>query len=129
MILLCDEDIGTKVPRALTLVGYDVRSLVQMGWATRPDTWWLERAGQLGWLVFSANRRMLQVPSERGVIEDERVGIVYLTKGKEHLPDVLRLLLNKWSTLETAHETITRPFARFLSPQGRLTDSHRGLKL
>mgnify|MGYP001612014741 CR=1 FL=1 len=129
MILLTDEDIGTKVPRALTLVGYDARSLVRMGWATRPDDWWLEQAGPLGWLVFSANKRMLRVPSERAVIVSAKVGIVYLTKGEEHLPDVLSLLLRKWSTLETLDKTTSRPFARFLSPSGHLTDKWRDLKL
>ena len=55
MILLADEDIGTHVPRALTLVGRDARSLFQVGWSSRPDPWWLEKAGGTGWLVFSAN--------------------------------------------------------------------------
>jgi hypothetical protein len=129
VILLTDEDIGTNVPKALSLVGYDARSLVGMGWATRPDTWWLEQVGRLGWLVFSANKRMLRVPSERKVIIDAHVGIVYLTKGEEHLPAVLSLLLRKWDTLEALHETTARPFARFLSPGGDLTDSWRDLKL
>lgn len=131
MILLTDEDIGTRVPRALSLVGYDARSLFQMGWCTHPDKVWLARAGPLGadWLVFSANKRMLQVPSEREVIIGAKIGIVYLTKGEEHLPDVLSLLLRKWDTLETLNKTVTRPFARFLSPQGVLTDRWRNLTL
>ena len=129
MILLTDEDIGTNVPRALTLVGYDARSLVGMGWATRPDTWWLEQAGRLGWLVFSANKRMLRVPSERNVIVSAKVGVVYLTKGEEHLPDVLRLLLRKWADLELLDKTIPRPFARFLSPRGVMADRWHDLKL
>ena len=129
MILLADEDIGTNVPRALSLVGYDARSLVGVGWATRPDVWWLERAGSLGWLVFSANKRMLRVPSERDVIIREKVGIVYLTKGEEFLADVLGLLLRKWQMLEELHATTPRPFARFLSPGGVMTDRWRDLKL
>ncbi len=129
MILLTDEDIGTKVPRALHIVGYDARSLVRMGWAQQPDIWWLRQAGRLGWLVFSANKRMMRVPNEREVILDAKVGIVYLTKGKEHVPSVLSLLLKKWADLELLDKTTPRPFARFLSPRGVLADRWRDLKL
>ncbi len=129
MRLLCDEDVGVKVPRALALVGRPVRSLMDIGWAGRPDTWWLEKAGRGGWLVFSRNKRMLRVASEREVIEKEKVGIVFLTKGEERLPDVLWLLLVKWPWLQEIDRTLDRPFARFLSPTGRVTDSWRDLKL
>lgn len=129
MNLLCDEDIGTRVPKALALVGHSARSLFEMGWAGKPDTWWLERAGHYGRLVFSCNKRMLLVASEREVIEREKVGIVFLTKGEEHLPDVLWLLLVKWPWLEEIDRTLERPFARFLSPTGRVSTSWRDLKL
>ncbi len=72
---------------------------------------------------------MLRVASEREVIEKEKVGIVFLTKGEERLPDVLWLLLVKWRWLEEIDRTLDRPFARFLSPTGRITDSWRDLKL
>lgn len=129
MILLCDEDIGTNVPRALSLVGYDVRSIVQMGWSGKPDTWWLAQAGQQGWLIFSRNTRMLRIPSEREAIHGNQVGIVYLTSGEQHLPKVLWLLLVKWPWLEDIDRNLPRPFARFLSPTARVTDSYRDLKL
>lgn len=129
MILLCDEDIGTGVPKALSLVGYKAKSLVEMGWHTKGDVWWLPKAGELEWLVFSSDKRMLQVPTERQAIIDGKVGIVYLTHGEELLPSVLSLLLRKWEDLETLHETTPRPFARFLPLRGQLTDSYRDLKL
>ena len=129
MILLCDEDIGTNVPKALTLVGHDARSLVGLKWEGRPDTWWLTQAGRLNWLVFSCNKRMLRVPSERAVIQDEQIGIVFLTSGEEHLAKVLWLLLVKWAWLEEIDRNLSRPFARFLSPTGRVTDRYRDLRL
>jgi hypothetical protein len=67
---------------------------------------------------------MLRVPHERKAIEDAKVGIVFLTKGEERLADVLWLLLVKWNWLE-----VDRPFARFLSPTGHVSDSWRDLKL
>ena len=94
MILLCDEDIGTGVPKALTLVGYDARSSWGVGWAGQPDVEWLARAGELGWMVFSSNKKMLLVPNERSVIQQRSVGILYLTTGQDRVANVLRLLLS-----------------------------------
>lgn len=124
-----DEDVGTRVPQALAIVGYDAKSLILLGWTGQPDTEWLARAGQAGWLVFSCNKKMLLVPDERDTIIREKVGIIYLTNGEEHVPKVLRLLLSKWDTLEALHAETPRPFARFLSPKGRLTDKYKHYKL
>ncbi len=129
MILLCDEDIGTGVPKALTLVGYDARSLRGMSWGGLPDQFWLEKAGQLEWLVISCNKKMLTVTAERETLIRERVGIIFLTSGEEHPPTVLLRLLRKWSDLELLWETTTRPFARFLSPNNRLSDKFRDIRL
>lgn len=120
MILFCDEDIGTKVPDALRLVGYETFSMKQKGWLSQDDTDWLTKAGQSGWLAFSSNKRMLKVVQERKTIIREKVGIVFLTSGEEHLPKVLRLLLTKWPWLELINDTEPRPFAFFLYPNGRV---------
>ncbi len=100
MILLCDEDVGTGVPKALAAVGYDARSMIGMSWGGRADEFWLTKAGQQEWLVLSCNKRMLKVKAERDTIVRERVGIVFLTTGEEHPPSVLLRLLKKWSDLE-----------------------------
>jgi hypothetical protein len=110
-------------------VGRDARSLVQLGWNGKPDVQWLADAGRLGWLVFSSNKKMLQVPSERATIIRERVGIVFLTNGEEYLATQLRLLLVKWEWLENLDRLMPRPFARFLAPNGRTSDRYRNLKL
>ena len=129
MILLCDEDVGTGVPKALSAVGYDARSLVGMGWGGRDDEFWLAKAGQQGWLVFSCNKRMLNVTAEKHTIIRERVGIVFLTNGQEHPPTVLLRLLKKWSDLEALWNTTPRPFARFLSANNRICDKFRNYSL
>ena len=120
MILFCDEDIGTRVPDALRLVGYETFSMKQKGWLSKDDTDWLTKAGQSRWLAFSSNKRILKVERERATIIREKVGIVFLTKGEEHLPNVLWLLLVKWPWLELINDTEPRPFAFFLSPNGRI---------
>lgn len=129
MILLCDEDVGTGIPKALNLVGYETRYLHKLGLAGAPDTKWLTIAGQKGWLVFSYNKKMFKVPSERETIMREKVGIVFLTSGTEYNPNVLKLLLSKWHILEFIWDTEERPFAWFLSPNGRMSKKFRDFQL
>ena len=129
MILLCDEDIGAGVPTALTAVGYDARALYRIGWGGMPDVQWLAWAGHAEMLALSCNKRMLRVPSESQAIMDAKVGIIFLTTGEERPARVLLTLLRKWQELGRLDSTETRPFARFLSPDGRLSDSYRRLAL
>ena len=129
MILLCDEDIGTGVPNALYAVGYDAHSIVGRRWQGRQDVEWLAIAGNAGMLVLSCDKKMLTVLSERQTIIDSNVGIVFLTTGEERPARVLLTLLRRWDALGQLDSTESRPFAKFLSPNGRLSDSYRGLNL
>ncbi|MBN1692812.1 MAG: hypothetical protein JW845_04575 [Dehalococcoidales bacterium] len=129
MNLLCDEDIGTGVPKALSLVGYKATSLRKLHLGGKPDEEWLALAGKRKWLVFSENKKILKVPTERAVIIREKVGIIFLTNGSEYSHKVLKLLLTKWDTFKLMWETIERPFARFLSPNGRISDKYRDYSL
>jgi len=129
LILLCDEDVGTGVPKALTLVGCEAKSIHRLHWNGWSDTKWLTKAGQNEWLVFSCNKKILKVPSEKDTIIREKVGIIFLTNGSEYARAVLKLLLTKWDTLELLWTTVEKPFARFLSPNGRLTDKYKDYQL
>lgn len=129
MRLLCDEDIGTGVPGALHLVDCDAISLFKQGWAGTDDIFWLGKAGELEWLVFSCNKRMLLAKSERDTIISAKVGIIFLTSGEEHPSKVLKLLLTKWDKLVHIHENISRPFAFFVSPNGRISTKYRNFTL
>ena len=129
MILLCDEDIGTGVPNALSAVGYDALSLRGLSLGGQPDEFWLAKAGQREWLVLSCNKRMLKVSSERNTIIRECVGIVFLTSGEERPAAVLLRLLKKWSDLVLLWETTPRPFVRFLFANNRLAERFRDYHL
>ncbi len=90
---------------------------------------WLALAGEKQWLVFSCNKKILKVPDEREAIIRGKVGIVFLTSGEENIARVLKLLLAKWEILELLWDTTERPFARFLSLHGRLTDKFKDYQL
>ena len=109
MILHCDEDVGAGIPHALKDVGLDVRAHHKVGWSGQPDTVWLPRAGQLEWLVYSHNKKMLTVPLEKLAIVNGNVGIIFLTSGEENTVNQLRLLLNRWDTLELLWKTTPTP--------------------
>ena len=129
MILLCDEDIGSGVPHALSDVGYETVSISQRGWIGMQDVDWLSTAGQRGWLVFSANKKMLLVPDERATIINHNVGAVFLTNGEERIVRVLQLLLRRWDILDLLDRTEPRPFVRFLNMRGQLLRQYRNLSL
>lgn len=129
MTLLCDEDVGTGIPRALELVNCKATSLRQLHMGGWEDTKWLAFAGQNNWFVFSYDKKILTVPTEKAAVIQAKVGILFFTSGTEQSRNVLRILLNKWDTLELLWSTTQRPFARFLSPQGHITDSYKGLRL
>ena len=80
-------------------------------------------------LVLSCNKKMLLVPTERQAIFSNNVGIVFLTTGEERPARVLLTLLRRWDALEEIDSATTRPFAKFLSPNGRISDRYRGLSL
>ena len=103
--------------------------MFHVGWGGMPDVQWLAWAGQAGMMVFSCNKKMLTVPSERQSIIDNKVGIVFLTTGEERPARVLLTLLRKWADIELLDSAESRPFARFLSPNGRLSESYRGSAL
>lgn len=124
MRLLCDEDVGTRVPRALRLVERDATALHTKGWRGRPDAEWIPDAAAEGFLVFSINKEMLLIPRERQAIEDNKAGIVFLTSGQERLRDMLLLLLKRWDWLERIDRE-PKPFVYFLSPGNRATRRHR----
>ena len=124
MRLLCDEDVGTAVPGALSSVGCDATSMQSLGWRGRPDAEWLPDAAAEGYLVFSRNKRMLLIPDERDAIVENGLGIVFLTSGRETPRNMLLLLLKRWDWLEEI-DRLPKPFVYFLSPSNRATTSHR----
>lgn len=121
MILACDEDVGISVPEALQRVGLLAFSFKELGLLGKHDVEWLPQAGRDRWLVFSCNKRMLAVPTERAAMIEHKVGIVFLTSGYERRVAMLRLILNKWDWLVHIDAEVPRPFAFFLSPKGKST--------
>jgi hypothetical protein len=119
MKLLCDENIGTRVPYALNLVDLDAVSSHQAHLLGATDVEWLKVVAKKKYLAFSCNKDMLYIPEERDAIIAEKVGIIFLTSGQEQLANTLRLLLSKWKWFETIDMLVPRPFVYYLYPTGQ----------
>jgi hypothetical protein len=117
--LYCDEDVGTRVPKALKLVGLQVVSAVSSGATSEPDIQWLSRIGKKGWLGLSCNKNILDVPEEKDAIVFNNVGIIFITSGNLHPREKLLIILKKWNWLELIDSTEQRPFAFYLYPSGQ----------
>lgn len=118
MILYSDEDVGTRVPNALKLVGCSVVSAVSKRAVSEPDVQWLERVRKKGWLGLSCNKNILRVPEERDAIISNKVGIVFINEEALHPKDKLLLLLRKWEWMKDVDSSEERPFAYFLYTNG-----------
>lgn len=130
MILICDENLGTRVPDSLNLMGRSALSFVNLGWLGLDDVLWLPLAGEIeDSLVLSCGRQIVKKPRESAAIRSNNVGIVCLTDGEQPVADKVRLVLESWSLLEELHLNTPRPFARFLTPEGELLEKFNGLRL
>lgn len=121
MIPYFDENIGSRIPRALKLLKLRVIPGVSKRYGGgQDDIDYLRRAGQRGWLAISANKHMLDVKEERDAIISEKVGIVFTTEGQMHRPKLMLLLLRKWDWFEAIDREEKRPFAFYLYPSSRI---------
>ena len=77
--------------------------------------------GERRWLAFSSNLAILSSQAQRDLLIANDVGAVFLTTGKEHSHDVLRLILDKWDWLQSIDTHEQRPFAYLLTMRGRAT--------
>lgn len=133
MNLFLDEDNGTGIPKALQLVKPSGDTIyfpsnknhqpIKRG---AKDREWIPMVGELGWLVFSQNKWMINNEEERQLLVANRVGIVYLDTGTEPAFPVLRMLLNRWDWLRTLDADVSaRPFAHLITIGGK----HRPLDI
>ena len=121
MKLFVDEDTGSGLARALRAVGVDAdyvgtRRAIRPG---TPDEIWLPRAGRENRLVFSRNTGILSAEAQRKLVILHRVGLVFLPQHLSALA-LLRLVLSRWGRLEAIYDAEPKPFAKFLTANGRV---------
>ena len=127
MILICDENVGTRVVGNLQRRGYDALSFRNLGWLGQSDVVWLPKTGQINdSIVISRDRSMLDESAEIQAIIDHNVGIVFLTGGQLTAESMEQMLVENWAQLEELHHNTPRPFIRFLTTTGNLRQRLHG---
>ena len=127
MILICDENLSSRISDALQQRGLDARSFKSLGWLSDDDSVWLPRIPDISEsLVVSRDRMMSNRPGELNAIVANNIGIVFLTGGQQPVESVIELLSNSWSLLEELHNNTSRPFVRFLTTDGKLRQRLHG---
>lgn len=130
MILFCDENISPRVADALKEAGYDARSFRDLGWLGVLDEGWLPRVGQEpDAVVLTGDRQLFQSAKERDAIVANAVGVVALTSGNLTAENAIRLLLDAAAEIEHISDTTSRPFIRFLTPEGKILSEWNGVIL
>lgn len=116
MILFFDEDMGIVIPKFLRGADEEVDVLwLRARFPNEGDP----RRQDVGWLVISCNKNMLDVEFERQAILDHRVGIVFFASGQIGRLAMMRAILNKWDWLKAVASTGSRPFVHYLYAHGR----------
>lgn len=125
MILFFDEDVGSRLPRAVALIRLPGATVEYPGRPYGPlplgakDSEWLPRAGEGRWLVFSCNYHMLEVEAEFALIIQHKVGIVFAKSGSYQTWELMRMLIERWDWLRQLDDGEPRPFAYFAGLKGK----------
>ncbi len=126
MKLFFDECLGNGVPKALRLVRFTnvlylksvYRWKIEQGKINSDDEW-LARAGRQGWLVITEDLAILDSSTERSLMLEHQVGIVFLEAAKLESRDVLAFMLRRMNWFE-AVDSEPRPFAYVTTLRGSL---------
>lgn len=116
MKVFFDEDMGTRIPRAIKsleapcqdVVFPSNHGLIRLG---TPDSVWLPWVGERGYLAISNNRGILENPSEFNLVVKHQVGIVFLDNGSYRLWDVMAWITRRREWFDAVDRTVDRPFA------------------
>ena len=123
MKLFIDEDIGTRVPRALKLVRMPCENIVYpsnsgpIRFGTK-DIDWIPWVGQNGYLAFSRNHHILENEVEFDLVRQHGVGIVFVDRGDHPSWAILRMIMQRWEWLRLI-DGAQRPFAYLVGLTGR----------
>jgi predicted nuclease of predicted toxin-antitoxin system len=130
MILILDENLSPTVADELNLNGYPATSFRNLGWLGFSEEDWLPLISQMSdTLVLSCDLNIFRKGLQRSRISENRVGIVFLTEANEPVQAKTALVISSSVALENIHENVSRPFAWFLYPDGRLLDNLDGVRL
>jgi hypothetical protein len=121
MILYFDRCVGTRLPKALNLLGLKVRFHQNEGFPQdMPDEEWLTKVGTKGWTVITMDRKFLDIVDERGTLERSKIGCFCIWGAQVPRWRTMRLLAAAYDRMILADRDTPRPFLYEVTQRGRL---------
>ena len=120
MILFFDRNTGSRLPRALNLLGVPVEYHAKHFRHDTPDDVWLPKAGQEQWTVVTHDRNFIFNESEMRAIADHRVGCLVFAGGGNERWTKVRLLARAWDRIMTLVSSETPPYIWAVDGRARL---------
>ena len=111
-VLFFDRDVGTALPRALTVLALPTRvEFLQDHFpANTQDDVWMPVVGSRGWILIGHDRMHHRRAPERSAIQDHDMGCFYIWGAQARRWEKMRCSLNAYERILDAIETTTKPF-------------------
>lgn len=114
MKFVFDECISFRIPGALKALGVDADAYSAHWQRGEKDVVWIPAAGNAGWCVVTSDA--LRKPQEREALRRNNGRIILLAIKHLRFWDQVRLVINRWETVERVASKESPPFIyRFTS--------------
>lgn len=121
MTFFFDRNVGTRVPRALALLGLPVEFHQDHFEQAAPDDQWLGSVGTKGWIVVGHDHKLHRRTNELQAIAQHNVGCFYLAGANATRWDKVRLIAKAYDKIVSIASSEPRPFVYRVLRDGRIT--------
>jgi hypothetical protein len=116
-----DRSIGSRLPEALEILGFDVAAHDHYFDPTTPDVEWLENVAERGWVVVTNDKQIRYNELERRTLIETNTGYFVLGGGSRTNRQMALTLMLAWDAIQEVAASTPRPFAFTVHASGRLT--------
>ena len=122
MIPFFDRNFGTRVPRAIRLVGRDIRYHdEEFAAQDTPDTDIIPNVARNGWVMLTRDKKIRRRPAEVAAIRMARAKCVVLAQRSAlNAWGLLHRVVCSWEDIETIVDRSSGPFILNVYKDGRL---------
>jgi len=122
MTFLLDNDIPPRIAQAVAVLDGDVKALREVFPEDAEDVSWLEQLGLKGWVLVTADRRILTRPQEVVILKQARVTSFFLGPffGSLQFWDQAVWFVKHWPRFEQMAQTIGQGTCFVVKANGKM---------
>ncbi len=125
VVILFDENMPERLAAALRdQLGERALHVAEVLERGTPDAAVIRHAGERGWCMLSADRRMLRTPGERAAMAEHGVGAFFLNDSVAGFCAITRAVVRHWPEMKRIAASEPRPFL-YLVKESSLTRLRR----